>query len=159
MLTPPKVHGHFVVVMVPKVSSALSTLMTTWSHHVSFLRMRMVSLWPIYPPPTFYPLFTLILPSIQFSQNLDFWQSFGEACTRGRIKTCIFAMENLLMQLHVGRKHWSPSNCSERAPWQYSCSNQSCRLCFQAPLDLRGQVRMSAAGLLGWEVILKVWVA
>ena len=63
------------------------------------------------------------------------------------------------MQLLIGRRHWSPSNCQERDPWQYSCSNQSCRLCFMAPLDLRGQVRMSASGLLGWELILKVGVA
>ena len=115
--------------------------------------------WPFYPIlPLFYPYFTLNFTLILFLL-LDFWQAFGEACTRGRVKTAIFAMENLLMQLLIGRRHWSPSNCPDRGPWQYSCANQACRLCFMAPLDLRGQVRMSAAGLIAWEVLLQVRVA
>ena len=91
---------------------------------------------------------TLIFP-------LDFWQAFGEAATRGRIKTGIFSMENLLVQLHISRRHGNPTNCPERRFWQYSCGNLRCRLCHQGPLDLRGHIRSSSAGLLGWSLLVQ----
>lgn len=64
-------------------------------------------------------------------------------------------MENLLVLLHIGRQHNNTTNCPDRKRWQYSCGKQSCRLCFQGSLDLRGQIRSSAAGLLGWTVLVK----
>ena len=86
---------------------------------------------------------------------LDFWQSFGEAVTRGRYKTAIFSMENLLVLVHISRRHNNTTNCPDRKRWQYSCGQRSCRLCFKGSLDLRGQIRSSAAGLLGWTVLVK----
>ena len=85
----------------------------------------------------------------------DFWQAFGEAATRGRIKVCVFSMESLLVQLHISRRHGNPTNCSERRFWQYSCGNSKCRLCHRGPLDLKGHIRSSAAGLLGWSLLVQ----
>ena len=86
---------------------------------------------------------------------LDFWQSFGEAATRGRVKTAIFSMEYLITQMHIGRRHNNTTNCSERGPWQFSCGNSECRLCHSGALDLRGQIRSTGSGLLGWMFIVQ----
>ena len=64
-------------------------------------------------------------------------------------------MESLLVQLHVSRRHGNATNCSERRPWQLSCGNQRCRLCHRGPLDLRGHIRSSSAGLLGWSLLVQ----
>ena len=64
-------------------------------------------------------------------------------------------MENLLVQLHISRRHGNPTNCSERRFWQFSCGNLRCRLCHQGPLDLRGHIRSSSAGLLGWSLLVQ----
>ena len=86
---------------------------------------------------------------------LDYWQSFGEAATRSRIKTSVFSMESLLVQLHISRRHGNATNCLERRPWQLSCGNSRCRLCHRGPLDLRGHIRSSSAGLLGWSLLVQ----
>ena len=87
---------------------------------------------------------------------LDWWYRWGKANHRGKIVSCGFACEPLLVLYLTIVANMVSRLCTSRSPYQLACLDPYCYTCLPGYLDCTCLLKMHCAGSIGYELILQL---